>query len=651
MRDAGGDTDMTIELALDLAVEQIVLLGCRNGKWFRIAAARHDDDQFEAQILRLVRTAKAWTGAGGKAPACFLILPQDEVTRVALPIPDGIEAPDLVPEELGGALQRVSPDPIGSLRFDWRAGGGRLRFATCPKSILSDAEAYARSIGLAPVGCIAMADTGSFGGTAWFGSSRDEAHFGIAPGAGGEDLVSLDSREVAAHLPEAEQIRLDAALEALDRSRRAAMLDPANLRPLPEAEEEEVEDQRSQPAFMRTAFFWLRRGIGGPLRIAGLSLALVAGLYGATLIFANDPVDTEADFDLAIDLQDPIDEGAPVDDEEGIFDEGGDPDAAGTETPERETIASEFYTPSPGLARPAAEIDVDLADMRIPGLDPELGADALALDEVAIPGADQYPIPLGDPPPPDTTYAIDERGLVIPSPEGRETPGGYLVIAGRPSKLPALRPEQPPEPVEPPAPEVTDRMDLPEGDPLRTLSPSRRPVDLADNHERSRFGGRTEEQMTTLRPVKRSSSSQETSRAPVMPTASAISSGPRPGTRPAGLRERNMRMAALQKQPSAPAAPAAPSAAVQSGNASGSSSAAIAEQATTRAGIDLSSVSLLGTFGKTGSMRALVRMPGGSVLSVSVGDRVDGGQVQTISQGALTYVKRGRPVTLRMPSG
>lgn len=62
-------------------------------------------------------------------------------------------------------------------------------------------------------------------------------------------------------------------------------------------------------------------------------------------------------------------------------------------------------------------------------------------------------------------------------------------------------------------------------------------------------------------------------------------------------------------------------------------------------------VTLIGVYGSPSQRRALVRLPSGRYVKVQVGDRIDGGQVAAISQNEVRYVKRGRSVTLRMPSG
>ncbi|MBE3640659.1 hypothetical protein ICN82_20860, partial [Mangrovicoccus sp. HB182678] len=76
----------------------------------------------------------------------------------------------------------------------------------------------------------------------------------------------------------------------------------------------------------------------------------------------------------------------------------------------------------------------------------------------------------------------------------------------------------------------------------------------------------------------------------------------------------------------------------------------VARRATDDGEINLRKVNLLGTFGSPGNLRALVRMPNGDVVNVSVGDRLDGGRVVAIGEGQLRYQRKGRNEMLSMPS-
>jgi len=81
-------------------------------------------------------------------------------------------------------------------------------------------------------------------------------------------------------------------------------------------------------------------------------------------------------------------------------------------------------------------------------------------------------------------------------------------------------------------------------------------------------------------------------------------------------------------------------------------SVSVARQATRRDVIDLRGINLIGTYGSAGNRQALVRMRSGRVIKdIEVGDSIDGGRVTAIGASELHYMKNGRSVTLRLPSG
>ena len=76
----------------------------------------------------------------------------------------------------------------------------------------------------------------------------------------------------------------------------------------------------------------------------------------------------------------------------------------------------------------------------------------------------------------------------------------------------------------------------------------------------------------------------------------------------------------------------------------------VASAATTTAeGISRSDLVLLGTFGTQNAPSALVRLPGGKVKTVSVGDRLSGATVMAIDTAELTLARNGQAQKLRMP--
>lgn len=80
-------------------------------------------------------------------------------------------------------------------------------------------------------------------------------------------------------------------------------------------------------------------------------------------------------------------------------------------------------------------------------------------------------------------------------------------------------------------------------------------------------------------------------------------------------------------------------------------SASVAKQATEQNALALREMNLIGVYGASGNRRALVRMPNGRFVKVSVGDRLDGGKVTAIGDGQLTYQKGSRTLMLKMLKG
>jgi type IV pilus biogenesis protein PilP len=79
--------------------------------------------------------------------------------------------------------------------------------------------------------------------------------------------------------------------------------------------------------------------------------------------------------------------------------------------------------------------------------------------------------------------------------------------------------------------------------------------------------------------------------------------------------------------------------------------ASVATESTVNGALNLNRINLIGVFGTTSDRSALVRMPGGKVVRVQVGDTLDGGRIAAIGEDNLYYVKNGQNVQLRMPNG
>lgn len=79
--------------------------------------------------------------------------------------------------------------------------------------------------------------------------------------------------------------------------------------------------------------------------------------------------------------------------------------------------------------------------------------------------------------------------------------------------------------------------------------------------------------------------------------------------------------------------------------------ASVAKQATFTKAINLSKINLIGVYGTQSNRHALVRLANGKYRKVSVGDKIDGGQVKAITANEVRYQKGGRLLALTMPKG
>lgn len=304
-------------------------------------------------------------------------------------------------------------------------------------------------------------------------------------------------------------------------------------------------------------------------------------------------------------------------------------------------------------------------DLYSAAIDPvTLGSDAVALAPANSLLADTLMLPPGDPPPPGSSFERDANGFILATAEGTVLPNGVIVYAGRPPVEPVARAV--PEAVASTAPEAVVAF---VADPaLAGFRPRSRPADVAVQIERAALGGLTLDELAGFRPRPRPAGLQivttdtdaiaaavaDAAAPPNFDDASqyAVALSPRPGARPrnfdrvvATARASNQQAPAAAAASLASAAPA-PQVAVPSGPIPGG----VARAATEENVIALREVTLIGVFGTSGSRVALVRLANGRVVRVSVGDSLDGGQVVSISETALNYVKRGRTYTLALPA-
>ena len=626
---------MTDFHALDLSGDRAALHRWDGRGWVSVATtALHDTDDTVGRVLADLLRPVAGLPVGAA-------LPVDRITVTDFPAD-------------------ATPDVPHGGRIDWIAlPSGGWRRMVLPDAALAEVETFLTALGVRPSGCMAAA--GDDLPPAWFGTSRSPVIDGRAadrPRCLGPAGSAPHGRIAAARL----------------RARAVAARDPAHLIPLPD------DAAPADPAARAGRFTGLRRalstGRGQALAVGLLLMAgLGFGLVGWTMGPDRDPTHHMPDVDLLAMAPAPaatpatpgqdmtgdaprraatprLDAVSDTAQTENAPQPARQPSLSAMDAPPGMNADATFYSP-PHLLSAVAATGADPL-LTIPGLDPVFRTDALALQDArppdAVPAARQT---LNPPGPPEQTLVVDERGLIRPSPEGRVSPDGFTVVAGLPPAAVRPRPERLAEDVV----VLMRRADLPEDDPLRRLLPQLRPEGLAERRERDQLGGRTAGELAVFVPRQRPASPQEQA-GPSVVMAPTIALGPRPAPRDMDMLARARTTAQRQSAPSAPSAqsaesaPAGPAiAAADVARVSAPTSGTVAERATTRVSINLSEINLLGTFGAGNSRRALVRLPSGKVVNLSVGDRVDGGRVQSIGDGQLGYVKSGRTVMLVMPRG
>ncbi|MEM1099916.1 MAG: hypothetical protein AAGH73_00100 [Pseudomonadota bacterium] len=291
-------------------------------------------------------------------------------------------------------------------------------------------------------------------------------------------------------------------------------------------------------------------------------------------------------------------------------------------------------SPDPSSAPMATELDA----FYITSIDRSISmSDPVALPAISSERDDVRPASQAVPPPPDIRFRIDGRGLVIATEEGAISPQGITIFAGRP---PVTAPLRIPGAAENTAEQLA----------LAGLRPRARPDTLAETTERSQFGGRTRDEIATLRPRVRHETAKaeaEIAEPDAPPSDLAVVASLRPEQRPRNIAALVEQARASQPTQVAVAAPAVP----RETRPSGTTRASVARAATTDNAINLRRVNLIGVYGTPSNRSALVRLANGRFVKVQVGDRVDGGRVSAIGESALRYVKGGRNITLALPTG
>ena len=246
-----------------------------------------------------------------------------------------------------------------------------------------------------------------------------------------------------------------------------------------------------------------------------------------------------------------------------------------------------------------------------------------------------------------TRFQLDERGLVVASADGALSPEGFLVFAGRPKVWPAALPQRFGSDQPAVTPEEKSR--------IAAVRPKARPGGLIEQNERENLGGLTRAELARKRPKARPEQPAQKieEEKTEIGTEFAVAQSRKPKPRPSNFAKLVQRVQTTQKttEPKETTRVAAAVPRSQVTKPAAPSKASVAKAATVRNQINLRKINLIGVYGKPSSRRALVRLANGRYKKVKIGDRLDGGRVQSIGDADLRYTKNGRNVILKMPRG
>jgi len=273
--------------------------------------------------------------------------------------------------------------------------------------------------------------------------------------------------------------------------------------------------------------------------------------------------------------------------------------------------------------------------------------DAVALPKAQALRNDRTYLSQPNPAAPGTDFTLDERGLVVATPEGAINPDGIRIFTGPPPVVPPNRTAPPATDPEPQQDEQTVARDPA----LEETRPKTRPDGLIENNERAQLAGRTMAELSALRPKPRPETLKaEQEAAQPAATKFAVAESTAPVNRPRNFSAIVKQTREAQQQRPAETTQVA-AVAPRSVQPRVPSTANVSRQATVSNAINLRRINLIGVYGKPTSRRALVRLSNGRYQKVQVGDRLDGGQVAAIGESQLRIAKNGRNVVLDMPDG
>lgn len=643
---------MKADLALTLSMEGIGLLRrAKDGAgWIQIGSVALDAPDMTSALDEL-RT-KAIDVAGPHFTS-LVVIPNDQLLYKTIPA-SGDDLRSIAQATLDGE----TPYDVSELAYDISKDAKhpeRVHMVAVAHQTLAEAEEFAISNGFNPLAFTAMPPAGAFNGPPYLGLAK------------GAEAYLKGKR----YSPETRAITIGVESLELDPPAKAPLIAPPAKAP--------------KPAKSKTPALVL------PPKQMGMiaaGVAVCALLLGVVLLWPRgaETVDVEEAQALIPDSSEQV-ALAPQPETvspEGEAEEVDDVASLLPEAPIEEDVSGETTTPveegeatpeevAELEAEPVEEVALTEADLALstpPLLQTELAVDALEAlhvttldpalsnsDPTALPAindllTDIYPTRVGLPPPAGTTFALDDRGLVIPSAEGSLSPDGTVVFEGAPDVdlVTAQRPDAAA------AEALENALDV-----LSRLRPAARPEGFDELVERSQWNGATLEELARLRPAVRPQSAQQLAEIAALAAAGAslantgaleelpaselaIDASLRPGRRPADFAT----TVASAREKGSPTLTAAASSQPPV-RISVPSSSSVQDAATQRNVLRLNRLALIGTFGSEATPGAMVRLASGRTRRVAVGDRLDGGRVLAIGEGRVIYRKGARDITLQMP--
>ncbi|SDW52674.1 hypothetical protein SAMN05444358_1011069 [Ruegeria halocynthiae] len=628
--------------ALSFSENGISLHHQSDGDWYCIGTVPLDAPDFADQMQALRDQGFALEND----LSCKLVIPPDQVRLLTIDT-DGMDL-DAVEQTVRTTLDSATPYDLSELTYVAVPDGPNTHVAAIAKRTMDEAHSFAIEHGFIPEAF-------------WVSATGDDALNGPVhelPTSEPDTIPVMDTPAPMTEAPkEAPDESPDVPVHAI-----AEAADPAAFRPV----------QSAAPSTVSAEVDVKRYVI--PAVAASVLLGMVVGLWSlnrdAPTIETPEPQVTEApEPEPQPEVATTIEPNAPkIADTTAVTPSDDEPELSATDAailealkvapepveeiadlPDSKTAFREFTGTAPiepnGLTEPPKQQDTDIYLTSVDRAD-------LSTDTIALPSVDS----LNTDEPFETTalpgaagqrFELDERGLVTPSAEGTLNPAGVMVYLGRPSSVP---PEPPTRfETEPVVEQIDDR--------LAGRRPRPRPDNLVDLFERQQLGGRSREELASVRPKLRPESLQTKPQVDETPTALAVVRVPRPKARPANI------AALVAKKPDAGSAPLGSTANVATkADEAGSfqpkavkpkipTTASVARQATIDNAINLRKLNLIGVYGTPANRRALVRLPSGRYKKLKVGDRIDGGNVIAIGDSELRYQKRGKNITLKMPRG